>query len=385
MPLLSRRRTLCMTLAMATSTLQASPRSAAAQSGATAAPATGWRAVTVAQGVAHPVGMAWLPDGRALVTACDGTLHVLKETGFEPVALEGMPPLYAAGNGGLLDITLHPADRGPQPRVYMTVVTGNADAHYVTLVRGVLDGQRVQRIEVLLRAAHQGSVGGQPGSRMLWLPDNTLLMSVADGGASARTPGAAPARHLATHLGTILHLTEDGRPAPGNPLAARKGALPEIWTYGHRNVQGLARDPVSGRIWASEPGLRGGDEVNLLQAGQNYSWSLQSYSHAYRSGAASGRPAAPGADVSPQAVPPTPSGLALYSGQYFPDWQGSLFCGSPSGAGLRRIKLDAGGKVLQQEQLALDAPVRDVRQGADGFLYALTDEPNGRLLRLEPV
>jgi glucose/arabinose dehydrogenase len=166
------------------------------------------------------------------------------------VALEGMPAVFTGGQGGLLDIVLHPQDANkPNPRVYMTVSTGTNDANRTTLVRGVFDGKKVTGIQTLFKVATDKSGGQHFGSRLLWLPDGTLLMSVADGGNPPLRIGDRLAReqaqNLATHPGSILRLTEDGKPAPGNPLAA-KGALPEIWSYGHRNVQGLALDPASG-------------------------------------------------------------------------------------------------------------------------------------------
>ncbi|MEG0885668.1 MAG: PQQ-dependent sugar dehydrogenase, partial [Janthinobacterium sp.] len=229
-----------------------------------------WKAVTVAEGVRQPWGIAWLGEGRALVTSKQGTLHLLNGKKFEDVALEGMPKVFTGGQGGLLDIVLHPRDAGKkQQRVYMTVSTGTNDANRTTLVRGVFDGKKVTGIQTLFKVATDKSGGQHFGSRLLWLPDGTLLMSVADGGNPPLRIGDRLAReqaqNLATHQGSILRLTEDGKPAPGNPLAA-KGALPEIWSYGHRNVQGLALDPVSGRVWATEHGPYGGDELNLVGA-----------------------------------------------------------------------------------------------------------------------
>ena len=246
----------------------------------------GWKAETVAQGVRQPWGIAWLGEGRALVTSKQGTLHLLNGNKFEEVALEGMPTVFTGGQGGLLDIVLHPQDAGKaNPRVYMTVSTGMSDANRTTLVRGVFDGKKVTGIETLFKVSTDKSGGQHFGSRLLWLPDATLLMSVADGGNPPLRIGDRLAReqaqNLATHQGSILRLTQDGKPAPGNPLAA-KGALPEIWSYGHRNVQGLALDPVSGRVWATEHGPYGGDELNLVVAGGNYGWPLQSYGADYK-------------------------------------------------------------------------------------------------------
>ena len=349
-----------------------------------------WKAVTVAEGVRQPWGIAWLGEGRALVTSKQGTLHLLNGKTFTDVALEGMPKVFTGGQGGLLDIVLHPRDAGkPNPRVYMTVSTGTNDANRTTLVRGVFDGKKVTGIQTLFKVATDKSGGQHFGSRLLWLPDGTLLMSVADGGNPPLRIGDRLAReqaqNLATHQGSILRLTEEGKPAPGNPLAA-KGALPEIWSYGHRNVQGLALDPVSGRVWATEHGPYGGDELNLVVAGGNYGWPLQSYGAYYTTHEPVGKHEVAGMlNPSVAWVPsPAPSGLAVYTGDKIAAWRGSIFSGGLAARDIRRIAVDANGKVTGQDRLAIGARVRDVRQGPDGYLYALTDEDNGRLLRIVP-
>eukprot|EP01133_Synstelium_polycarpum_P008070 gene8070-9480_t len=366
-------RRICTLLALAL----ASAPSAHAELAATGEPPAArqaWKAETVAEGVRQPWGIAWLGEGRALVTSKQGSLHLLNGKKFEEVALEGMPAIFTGGQGGLLDIVLHPQDAGKaHPRVYMTVSTGTNDANRTTLVRGVFDGKKVTGIQTLFKVATDKSGGQHFGSRLLWLPDGSLLMSVADGGNPPLRIGDRLAReqaqNLATHQGSILRLTEDGKPAPGNPLAA-KGALPEIWSYGHRNVQGLALDPVSGRVWATEHGPYGGDELNLVVAGGNYGWPLQSYGADYKTHEPVGKHEVAGMlNPSVAWVPsPAPSGLAVYTGDKIAD--------------IRRIAVAAQGKVTGQDRLAIGARVRDVRQGPDGYLYALTDEVNGRLLRI---
>ena len=347
-----------------------------------------WKAVTVAEGVRQPWGIAWLGEGRALVTSKQGSLHLLNGKTFSDVPLAGMPAVFTGGQGGLLDIVIHPQDAGKaNPRVYMTVSTGTNEANRTTLVRGVFDGKTVTGIQTLFKVAADKSGGQHFGSRLLWLPDGTLLMSVADGGNPPLRIGDRLAREQAqnpaTHQGSILRLTEDGKPAPGNPLAA-KGALPEIWSMGHRNVQGLALDPVSGRVWATEHGPYGGDELNLVVAGGNYGWPLQSYGADYKTHEPVGRHEVAGMlNPSVAWVPsPAPSGLAVYTGDKIAAWRGSIFSGGLAAKDIRRIAVDASGKVTAQDRLAIGARVRDVRQGPDGYLYALTDEDNGRLLRI---
>jgi glucose/arabinose dehydrogenase len=348
--------------------------------------AQGWRAVPVAEGITHPWAMAWLPDGRMLVTSKEGTLHVLNGNRFDQVPLEGLPKVFSSGQGGLLDIAVHPADKD-HPRIYLTLSTGTHDANRTTLVQGRFDGKRVHDIKALFQVRPDKSGGQHFGSRLLWLPDGTLLMSIGDGGNPPQRIGSMLAREqaqqLTSHHGSILRLTDAGKPAAGNPLAARPNALPEIWSYGHRNIQGMARD-AAGRVWVTEHGPRGGDELNLIEGGLNYGWPLQSYGKDYRTGEPVGKEVVPGMTGPKVAwVPsPAPSGLAYYTGSQFPQWRGSLLSGGLVSMDVRRIMLDKDGRITGQERLDIGKRVRDVRQGPDGHLYVLTDEDNGRLLRI---
>lgn len=363
-----------------------------AQLAPSAAPpaAKGWRAVTVAEGVAQPWGMAWLPDGKLLVTSKKGTLHILNGSRFDSVPLEGMPEVFTGGQGGLLDIALHPGDK-TNPRVYMTLSTGTSEANRTTLVQGVYDGKRVHSIKKIFQVQPDKSGGQHFGSRLLWQPDGTLLMSIGDGGNPPQRVGNMLAReqaqNLASHHGSILRLTDQGKPAPGNPLAAKPGAWPEMWSYGHRNIQGMASDSASGRVWATEHGPRGGDELNLIAGGNNYGWPVQGYGADYKTGEPVGQKSVPGmTDPKVAWVPsPAPSGLAFYTGSHFPKWRGSLFSGGLAAQDVRRIVFDKDGNVTAQERLDIGKRVRDVKQGPDGYLYLLTDESNGQLLRIEPA
>lgn len=351
--------------------------------------AKGWKLETVATGAPQPWGMAWLPDGRMLVTGKQGSLHVLNGKTFQQIPLDGLPKLYASGQGGLLDIAVHPADK-TNPRIYLTMSSGTDDENRTVLVQGVFDGKRVTGIKQIF-AVNLGKSGGQHfGSRLLFLPDNTLLMSIGDGGNTPQRIGNMLARDqaqsLASHTGKILHLTDAGQPVGKGALAGQANARPEIYSYGHRNVQGLARDPKSGRVYANEHGSRGGDEINVIEAGKNYGWPLQSYTLDYSTREPIGMKVVPGM-AQPIVVwtpSPAPSGLAFYTGKAFPQWQGSLFSGSLAGQDVRRVQLDAQGKVTAQELLPVGKRVRDVRQGPDGELYVLTDEAKGSLLRIVP-
>jgi glucose/arabinose dehydrogenase len=272
----------------------------------------------------------------------------------------------------------------------MTAALGNQARNRTALLQGVFDGQRVGDIRVLFKV-RPVKLGSQHfGSRLLWLPDGTLLMSVGDGGNPPLRIGDRLARdqaqNLAVHLGKILRLTEDGLPAPGNPYLNQSGVQPEIWTRGHRNIQGLALAP-NGRVWATEHGPRGGDELNVIKGGRNYGWPLQSRGFDYNTGEPVGQPVVPGMKHPKTWWTPSiaTSGLTVYSGPHFPRWQGNVFAGGLVSQDLRRLVVDGNGKVLKEVRLPIGARVRDVRQGPDGFLYVLTDEDNGRLLRIEPL
>ncbi len=350
--------------------------------------AQGWRAETVVSGLEHPWAIAWLPDGSALVTERPGGLRLIRDGRLDPSPIAGVPAVLAYGQGGLLDVALHP--RFAENRlVYLTYAEGTQDANRTALARGRLAEGRLDGVEVIFRNADFKSDGQHFGSRLLWLPDGSLLMSIGDGGNPPIGLGGEnirnQAQNLGTHFGKVLRLTEDGKPHPGNPFADRPGARPEIWTLGHRNIQGLTLDPLSGRVWANEHGSRGGDELNLLIGGGNYGWPVVTYSMEYWGPRISEERSRPGmADPKLVWTPSkAPGGLAFYSGDRYPGWQGNLFSGALKFGQIRRIALE-GDRVAGEEKLTIGARVRDVCQGPDGYLYVLTDEDNGRLLRLLP-
>jgi len=350
-----------------------------------------WKTETVVEGLRHPWGLTWLPDGRPLITAKHGTLHVVTDGESEEIPLEGLPDVFSENQGALMDIALHPGDlEGDRIRVYMTVSTGTEEANRTVLVRGVYQDGKVSGIETLFEAEPDKDSDQHFGSRIVWLPDGTLLMSIGDGGNPPQRIGGMLARDQAqnkgSHLGSIVRLTEDGKAAEDNPFFDEEGVKPELWSYGHRNIQGMVREPESGRVWASEHGPRGGDELNLIRRGKNYGWPLQTYGKDYRTDESIGKRTVDGMEDPLVVWTPAhpPSGLAYYTGDAFPDWRGSLFSGGLASEDIRRIILDGDGKVTGQERLNIGRRVRDVRQGPDGHLYAITDEENGRLLRIVP-
>jgi aldose sugar dehydrogenase len=354
--------------------------------------AAGWRMTTVVENLEHPWAIVWLPGGEALITERTGRLRVVREGRLRAEPVQGMPDAGIGGQGGLMDLALHP--RFAENRfVYFTYGAGTPEANGTRLARGRLSEDASRLIDVTdLHAVAPLKPGRQHfGSRLLWLPDGTLLFAVGDGGNPPnRIDGELSreqAQRLDSQLGKVLRLRDDGSVPEDNHFVGQPGVDPRIWTYGHRNIQGLARDPASGRTWASEHGSRWGDELNLLEPGRNYGWPRATYSIEYSYGVISRHTSLPGM-VDPLVVwtpAQAPSGLLFYTGGVFPQWRGDLFSGALKRKEVRRIDLDDAGRVVGQETLRIGSRVRDVRQGPDGFIYVLTDEKNGSLIRLEPA
>lgn len=357
----------------------------------TAPLATGWEVVTVVDGLEHPWSLAWLPTGDLLITERPGRLRLARGSVLEPTPIAGLADVRPQKHGGLMDVSLHP--RFAENRwIYLTYSAGTDSANSTRLARARLNADATALTDfTVLHTVQPLKPGWQHfGSRLLWLPDGTLLLALGDGGNPPTRIGGQLAREQAqkldSQLGKILRLRDDGTAPSDNPFAGRTDADPFIWTWGHRNIQGLARDPATGRIWANEHGSRGGDELNLLAAGANYGWPRATYSIEYTFGTISRATSLPGM-VDPLVVwtpAQAPSGLAFYDGNAFPAWRGDLFSGALKRKEVRRLDLDADVRVLGQESLPIGARVRDVRNGPDGFLYVLTDEPAGRLLRIQP-
>jgi len=351
--------------------------------------AEGWELETVIEGLTHPWSVVWLPGSSdtLLITERSGQLRMAGNGELLQEAVGGLPELFVSGQGGLLDVTLHPGFEENR-LVYLTYATGDEDANRTTVGRGELDGMELRNFEEIFRVSDDKTKDQHFGSRMQWLPDRTFLLTLADGGNYVRFEGGwirEQAQKLDTHIGKVLRLTENGEPAPDNPFADQESALPEIWTLGHRNIQGIARDPNSGRIWATEHGSRGGDELNLLEAGNNYGWPEATYSLEYHYTRISGETTRPGME-DPRIVwtpAQAPSGLEFYTGDQFPGWVGDLFSGGLVGEQVRRIILD-GEEVAGEESITIGERVRHVAQGPDGYLYILTDHEAGELIRIVP-
>jgi glucose/arabinose dehydrogenase len=345
--------------------------------------------VTLVDGLEHPWGLAWLPDGTMLVTERPGRLRLVRDGQLDPTPVAGVPPVLALSQGGLLDVSVHPQFAENQ-WVYFTYAAGSANANHTRVARARFDGDALQDWTVIFEVQRDKEGGQHFGSRMTWLPDNTMLVSIGDGGnPPVRLDGEFirnQAQNLATRLGKVVRLHDDGSVPADNPFLDTPDADPAIWSYGHRNIQGMAIDPATGAVWATEHGARGGDELNRLRVGGNYGWPLVTHSREYSGGEISPDQSRPGM-VDPRIVwtpAIAPSGLMVYRGDRFPQWQGQLFAGGLVSQDMRRIELDNSGNVVSETPIPIGQRVRDVRQGPDGLIYVLTDAPNGRLIRLEP-
>ncbi len=342
------------------------------------------------EGLDHPWGMAWLPDGSLLITERPGRLKHLSADDKNITSVAGVPPVFASGQGGLLDITLHPRFAENQ-WVYFTYADGDRSSNRTKVARAKFDGKTMANWSIIFEVSDLKSGSQHFGSRLAWLPDETLLISIGDGGnPPLHFKGALirkQAQNLGTHFGKIIRIKDDGSIPADNPFVNQAGALPEIWSYGHRNIQGLTVDPATGEVWATEHGSRGGDELNRLEKGKNYGWPLVSFSQEYTSprqvAPVSTRPGFQDPKVvwTPSIAP---SGLAVYQGDRIPAWKGNILAGALVNEAVFRYEVDTKGNVRQAETIQLGQRVRDVRQGPDGFLYVLTDHSAGRLIRLQP-
>ncbi|MDJ1159253.1 PQQ-dependent sugar dehydrogenase [Chelatococcus sp. SYSU_G07232] len=340
---------------------------------------------TLARGLEHPWGLAFLPDGRMLVTERPGRLRIVTASGQVLPALSGVPRVAARGQGGLLDVALDP--RFAENRlVYLTYAEPRSNGlSGTTVARGHLNSAAtgLEGTTVIFRQEPGHTGGNHFGSRLAFTPDGTLFVTLGD-----RFTLRDKAQDLTTHLGKIVRVRPDGSVPPDNPFVGREGARPEIWSYGHRNVQGAALHPSSGELWAIEHGPRGGDEVNIARRSLNYGWPVITYGIDY-SGAKIGIGTAKEGMEQPIFYwDPSiaPSGAAFYTADRFPGWRGSLFTGALAGQMLVRLEL-AGNRVTHEERMLeeLGERIRDVRQGPDGLLYLLTDADDGRILRLRPA
>jgi len=347
-------------------------------------------AVTLVSGLSNPWGLAFLPDGRMLVTERAGRMRIIEGGKLVPAAISGLPVAVEHGQGGMLDVVLHPkyAQTG---WIYWTYNAGVPGAYGTEVARGKLGGTReaptMTDVQILFKLEPKTGAGQHFGSRIVFDRAGFLIVTFGDRGDNPNKGAEERAQKLNDHAGKSIRLTDDGKVPPDNPFIKTAGAKPEIWTYGHRNMQGAAIHPITGKIWTHEHGPQGGDEINILVPGINYGWPVITYGVNYGTGTKIGE----GTEKAGMAQPiytwvPSiaPSGMAFYSGNYFPKWKGNLFVGALAKQSLVRLTLD-GEKVVSEERLFVNklGRIRDVREGPDGHLYLLTDATDGELIRLD--
>jgi glucose/arabinose dehydrogenase len=341
-----------------------------------------FRVVMLVEGLDHPWSLAFLPDGRMLVTEREGRLRVIEGNKLLPQAVEGLPKVEQYGQGGLHDVVLHPGFEKNQ-LLYLAYAARGADGVGTELARGKLVGGRLENVQVLFRQSPKGNAGQHFGGRIVFDRDGYVYLTLGDRGERDR------AQKPDDHAGSVIRLHDDGRVPKDNPFVGKVGWKPEKFTLGNRNMQGAALHPRTGQLWTHEHGPQGGDEVNIIRAGVNYGWPVITYGRNYGLGTRIGEGTEKPGMAQPlyKWVPSiAPSGMAFYTGNRFPRWRGNLFVGALRDQMLVRLVLD-GEQVLKEERLlkGVLGRIRDVRAGPDGFLYLLTDERRGALVRLEPI
>ncbi|HEY4203831.1 MAG TPA: PQQ-dependent sugar dehydrogenase [Xanthobacteraceae bacterium] len=339
---------------------------------------------TVASGLVNPWALAFLPDGHMLVTERPGRMRIVTGSGQLSPPLKGVPDVWAAGQGGLLDVVTD-KDFKRNNTIYFCFAERASGGGRTAVARAKLveaDTPRLDEVKIIFRQQGPLSSGNHYGCRIAQASDGNLFVTLGE-----HFSQRDEAQNLANHLGKIIRITPDGAAPSDNPFVGREGTKPEIWSYGHRNEQGLAINPASGELWEIEHGPRGGDEVNIIAKGKNYGWPVIGYGIDYNGAKIHESTAKAGMEQPIKYWVPSiaPSGMAFYTGKLFPKWDGSLFTGALAGKMLVRLSLK-GDSVTGEERLLqnLNERIRDVRQGPDGALWLLTDNAAGRILRVSP-
>jgi len=340
---------------------------------------------TFAAGLDHPWGMAFLPDGGMLVTERSGSLRFISDRGEVSEPIIGVPVVVARGQGGLLDVTLHPEFADNRLVYWSYSEAGDGGTNGTAIARGRLNAEMtaLDEVEVIFRQQPKVRSNNHFGSRLVFDREGYLFATL---GERSSPQLRVMAQDLGTHLGKVIRIRDDGSAPPDNPFVGQAGAMPEIWSYGHRNPQGMALNPATGAIWTHEHGPRGGDEVAIPKAGDNHGWPVFSYGTEYSGDEITNLDEHP-----PEFARPVwswtpsiaPSGMAFYDGDAIAEWAGDLFVGALAGSSLMRLELD-GDRVTGEEELlaAMGRRMRDVEVGPDGALYVLTDESDGEILRI---
>lgn len=347
-----------------------------------------YRVVTVADGFEHPWAIAFLPGGDMLVTERPGRLRIVRDGRLLPNPVEGVPPVFAVGQGGLLDVVPHP-EFAANRLLYLTYSKPlGGQESTTTLIRGRFENDRLVDVEELVEFDTRGR--GHYGSRIVFSGEH-MYVSVGERMASPALLEEHPAQDPTNHHGTVNRFYHDGTVPPDNPFVDEPGIEPSVWSYGHRNPQSLAVHPVTGELWEAEHGPFGGDEVNLVEPGNNYGWPVVGYGMNYGSGSAIHE-----GTLHDGMVPPVhvwvpsiaTSGMMIYDGDQFPGWRGSIFVGGLAGEKLSRLEMDGNVRLFEETLAYGIGRVRDVRQGPDGYVYLAIDDRVGDLtpiVRLEPV
>jgi glucose/arabinose dehydrogenase len=341
----------------------------------------------VAQGLSHPWAIDFLPDGNMIVTERGGKMRIVTKAGDLGEPLRGLPDIDVGGQGGLLDVALHPSFARNR-LVYWSYSEAGRGGNSTAVARGRLSEDATSLVDVEVIFSQKPKVPSRQhfGNRLVFDGRGHLFVTL---GERSRERFRKQAQDLNSHLGKVVRLTEEGGVPPDNPFVSEPGALPEIWSYGHRNPQAAAINPATGALWEIEHGPRGGDEINIPEPGKNYGWPIVSHGVNY-----SGTPVGSGKKSRPGMEDPiyqwtpviAPSGMAFYTGELFPQWKGNLFVGGLAATALVRLELD-GNRVEHEERLLQDLGlrIRDVAQGADGSLFVVTDEAEGQILKISPA
>ena len=334
----------------------------------------------IAENLDHPWGMAFLPDGRLLVTERAGALRILEKDNTLSQPLGGTPEVFAKGQGGMLDVALHP-NFAENSYVYLSFAEpGPSNTASTALGRGKLEGNSIRDFEVIFRMEPKVEGPNHFGGRILFTEENDIFVTLAE------RFKFEPAQDLSSHLGTVVRLNEDGSASEENPSFENANALEEIWSYGHRNIESAALHPETGELWVAEMGPMGGDELQVAAAGKNYGWPVVSWGDNYDGTEIPDPTTRPEfADAVIHWTPTiSPSGMIFYDGNVFSEWKNSMLIGGLTSTGLVRVNVN-GNNAEEVERIPLSVRVRDVEQGPDGYIWVLTDEDNGKILQLKPV
>ncbi|MGB1108136.1 MAG: PQQ-dependent sugar dehydrogenase [Parvibaculales bacterium] len=339
----------------------------------------GYNLETVVDGLDSPWGLAILPDGDMLITELTGDLRHIRNGKLVAQAVAGVPQSLYGGQGGLMDIIIHP-NYDENRYVYLSLSVGTDDANALRVIRGRFTGTALEDISTIFESAPSKNTLVHYGARMAFLPDNTLLINVGDGFDLREQ-----AQNLSNHFGSLVRVTDDGKVPQDNPFIGVAGAQPEIYSYGHRNQQSIAVERGSGKIYQTEHGPRGGDELNLIEAGKNYGWPVATFGIDYSGARISPYTSYEGTKQPLVDWTPSigPSGMTIYDGAQFPDWQGDIFVSSLIYSKIIHIDMVNGAPQQQSDMFSeIGDRLRDIRTGADGALYILSEGDNGKLWRV---